>query len=222
MEKIRTECGKCHIVFPSIELTVLHLNQVHGKRGRDAEWGSRTTLIMDIKEEGWPDPTPSQYMPMINTMDAGTPPVTDPLWGMVLQDDDFMFGDCSSLPAITNGQATVQHNPNYAATAGPSHCPPLPTLPLPTLPCPTAALATGCAPSTSGASSAMPGVPRIRCTYCPKHYSSIYGLREHVKGAHQNFTITCQLCGRMYKYGSGYSRHKREHHPEIRCQTHRP
>lgn len=60
--------------------------------------------------------------------------------------------------------------------------------------------------------------PRItkpfHCDMCDKAFSDAYGVRRHKKAEHENVTHAC-VCGRVYKYRSGFTQHLKS------CSVHR-
>ncbi|XP_046566384.1 transcriptional activator/repressor GIS1-like isoform X10 [Haliotis rubra] len=60
--------------------------------------------------------------------------------------------------------------------------------------------------------------PRIakpfHCDMCDKTFSDAYGVRRHKKAEHENITHSC-VCGRIYKYRSGFTQHLKS------CSVHR-
>ena len=94
MEKVTTECGNCHITFPSLELAILHINYNHSTPEACGNCRTKKVLTINIKENCNTCPENHQYVPMINSRGK------DPLWGITLRDDDFLFknGDIFEPP----------------------------------------------------------------------------------------------------------------------------
>jgi hypothetical protein len=204
MEKVITECGKCHITFPSMELATLHLIQQHSKI--EACTGCRTAKILTINlREGCNRcPAGHQYETMINiSKELGKTPVVDPLWNITLNDNDFMFRTPVPQPPAASIYSIRTPVPQPPAASNYSMYGPI--------------------VQTNPGYFFTPdwAQHRVKCSYCYQGYSNLSSLKEHVKAVHQNFHISCPLCGRSFRYQSGFSRHKKQKHPEAEFQTYK-
>lgn len=240
MEKVITECGNCHITFPSLELAILHINSNHSKP--EACGKCKTTKIFTIEIKGNCNTCPqyNPYVPMTNTGE-------DPLWGIPLKDDDFLFKnsdtydpspswptpDCFPYKRENADNNPMVRLPDFQTFSRPStsrdwenpgrinenniqaHSNPgyswVGGNDLPTTP-PRTERHVRHPPLPT---LPLPPTPyfKIQCELCPKSYTNPNSLREHVKAIHTNTPKLCQLCGMSYKYSSNLSRHTKLRHP---------